>query len=34
MTDSTGERSLSAEPCSLRLKGYTEPVKAYLTRVA
>ena len=26
--------SLSAEPCSLELKGYTEPVKAYVTRVA
>jgi hypothetical protein len=34
MIDSTDERSLSAEPCSLRLKGYAEPVKAYVTRVA
>ena len=34
MTDSTGARSISAEPCSLRLKGYAEPVKAYVTRVA
>ena len=27
------ERSISAEPCSLELKGYAEPVKAYVTRV-
>ncbi len=26
--------SISAEPCSLQLKGYAEPVKAYVTRVA
>jgi class 3 adenylate cyclase len=25
---------IAAEPCSLQLKGYTEPVKAYVTRVA
>jgi class 3 adenylate cyclase len=25
--------SLSAEPCSLQLKGYAEPVEAYVARV-